>query len=217
MTNGDREIAALPVVSRRAATIRKADVTRERILDAAAAIFAEIGFARARLADIAERAKIKTGSLYYYFDSKDDLVEEVVRHGIQMTYARTRAAVAALPADVTASDRLRKAFESHLRGVLDNSDYSAACIRIINQVPEHIGKRYQQEQRAYGAYWQHLFTAAQDAKEIRADMDLVAVRLFIVGSLNWIVEWPPHVRVDADELVRLFDDLVFRGIRAEAG
>jgi AcrR family transcriptional regulator len=53
--------------------------TPERILDAAAAEFAEHGFARATLADIARRAGIRRPSLLYHFDSKERLYAAVVR------------------------------------------------------------------------------------------------------------------------------------------
>jgi AcrR family transcriptional regulator len=62
--------------------------TRRRILDAAAEVFSEQGYG-ARLSDIAERAGMKTGSLYYHFDSREDLVAEVLRLGIDGAWARS--------------------------------------------------------------------------------------------------------------------------------
>ncbi len=53
--------------------------TRVRILDAAEAVFAEQGFDRARLADVAERVGIRRPSLLYHFASKDALYEAVVQ------------------------------------------------------------------------------------------------------------------------------------------
>ena len=49
------------------------EVTREHLLRAAAAAFAEHGFRGATLADIADRAGITTGPIYNYFSSKEDL------------------------------------------------------------------------------------------------------------------------------------------------
>lgn len=44
------------------------------------------------------------------------------------------------------------------------------------------------------AYGEELFTAARDAGEIRSDFDLLAVRMLIIGALNWTFEWPPALR-----------------------
>ncbi|MEJ2275703.1 MAG: TetR/AcrR family transcriptional regulator, partial [Woeseiaceae bacterium] len=50
---------------------------------AAAAVFAEKGFHGASTTDIAERIGIKQGSLYYYFDSKEEALEDVCLYGLQ--------------------------------------------------------------------------------------------------------------------------------------
>lgn len=53
------------------------DVTEERtqqILDAAMVVFAQSGFHNARMDDIAEEAGVSKGTLYWYFDSKDDII-----------------------------------------------------------------------------------------------------------------------------------------------
>lgn len=47
---------------------------RAQIIDAAAKVFAEKGFHRATNKDIAEAAGVSTGTIYSYFDSKDDLL-----------------------------------------------------------------------------------------------------------------------------------------------
>lgn len=61
----------------------------QRILDSAAALFAERGFSRTDVAEIAARAGVAKGSIYNYFESKDDLFLYVCRDGL----ARWRLAV----------------------------------------------------------------------------------------------------------------------------
>lgn len=61
----------------RAETVEQA--TPERILEAAARVFARDGLARATLADIARDAGIRRPSLLYHFESKEQLYAEVVR------------------------------------------------------------------------------------------------------------------------------------------
>ncbi|MBQ0826604.1 TetR/AcrR family transcriptional regulator [Streptomyces tagetis] len=59
----------------------RAELTRERILTAAAHVFAEYGYAAGTTNRIAERARVSIGSLYQYFPNKDAILAELaVRH-----------------------------------------------------------------------------------------------------------------------------------------
>ena len=62
---------------------------RERILREAAALFAERGYNQTDVAQLASRAGVAKGSIYNYFDSKEDLYLYVCRDGIQ----RSRQAI----------------------------------------------------------------------------------------------------------------------------
>ena len=83
---------------------RKADRPRE-IVDAAMAVFAERGFAAARLEDIARRAGVSKGALYLYFETKEDIFRAVVGQVIAPNMQAVRALVAAHPGPL--SDLLR--------------------------------------------------------------------------------------------------------------
>jgi AcrR family transcriptional regulator len=86
---------------------RKSEQTRARILETALALFREHGYEAATMRAIAEQAGVALGNAYYYFQSKD--------HLIQAFYARTHAEHAVACADVLASQRT---LESRLRGVM---------------------------------------------------------------------------------------------------
>jgi len=167
----------------------KSERTRQRILDAAAVCFSELGYAGVTLRDIADRAKMKAGSLYYHFDSKDDLVEEVLRVGLATAVDATRKAVSALDRRADPIAKLRAAITAHLTTILAESDYASADLRILGQVPEPIRQRHLKQQRKYGAFWASLFRKAVASGRLRADLDLSVVRMLVLGALNWSVEW----------------------------
>jgi AcrR family transcriptional regulator len=72
------DITASPTPSRR----RKGELTAERILDVAEAIFAERGYAGATLRDVAAEVGLRTPSLYNHFPSKESLYAAVLERGI---------------------------------------------------------------------------------------------------------------------------------------
>lgn len=75
---------------------RKADRPGE-IVEAAMAVFAERGFAAARLEEIARRAGVSKGALYLYFETKEEIFRAVVAQAIAPNMQPIRAMVAAHP------------------------------------------------------------------------------------------------------------------------
>src|SRR5947209_20378501 len=71
--------------------------TRERILDAAAHVLSIKGYAGMRLADVAEYAELQAPAIYYYFSSREDLIEEVMWAGIADMRAQVSAVLAEVP------------------------------------------------------------------------------------------------------------------------
>lgn len=56
----------------------KAQITQQKILEAATQVFSEKGFDGARVDEIAARAKVNKAMLYYYFENKEKLLEELI-------------------------------------------------------------------------------------------------------------------------------------------
>ncbi|MDB5442221.1 MAG: transcriptional regulator, TetR family [Phenylobacterium sp.] len=75
------------------------------IVEAALAVFAEKGFAAARLEEIAVRAGVSKGALYLYFETKEDLFRAVVEQAIAPNLEGVRAMMAAHPGPI--ADLLR--------------------------------------------------------------------------------------------------------------
>jgi AcrR family transcriptional regulator len=61
---------------------RRKDARPGEIIDAAMDVFAEKGFAAAKLDEVASRAGVAKGTLYRYFETKDDLFQAVARAAI---------------------------------------------------------------------------------------------------------------------------------------
>src|ERR1700761_1833754 len=76
---------------------RRKDARAPEILEAALAVFAEKGFAAARLDDVAARAGITKGTIYLYFDSKQALFEALARQSIGAQFDQIIAQLAQFP------------------------------------------------------------------------------------------------------------------------
>ncbi|GAA4642646.1 TetR/AcrR family transcriptional regulator [Gordonia humi] len=176
--------------------------TRSRILDAAAEVLSSKGYAGMRLTDVAKVAELQAPAIYYYFDSREALIEEVMWVGIADMRAHLSDVLEALPADTESLARIMAAVDAHLRHELQISSYTTASIRNSGQVPEHIRTRQLAEEGDYGRIWRELIKRAYDDGTIRRDLDLYMLQMLIMGTLNWAAEWWSPRRGSVDDVVR---------------
>ncbi|MFD3548142.1 TetR/AcrR family transcriptional regulator [Streptomyces sp. NPDC058655] len=66
--------------------------TRQKLYEAAVTLIAEKGFSATTVEEIAERAGVAKGTVYYNFASKNDLFEELLRHGVGLLTVSLRTA-----------------------------------------------------------------------------------------------------------------------------
>jgi len=103
----------------------RAELTRERILDAAAHIFAEHGYAAGTTNRIAAHARISIGSLYQYFPNKDAILANLlVRHIDRGVWTQ------ADQLDLSAGS-LKAAVRALVRDAIDNHDDDPQLLRIM--------------------------------------------------------------------------------------
>ena len=194
----------------------KSERTRQRILDAAARTFRNKGFAGTTLNDIAEAADLRAGSIYYHFDSKERMLEEVLDIGIARVSAAVKEVVESLPPDTSPSERIRHGIEAHIRSLLYHGEYTSAAFRIFWQAPPDTRDRILSRREDYADYWRALLNAARAAGEIDPDRDLSLVRMFLFGALNWSVEWYDPDKGALDAFVREAAETFLHGIVSPA-
>lgn len=191
----------------------KAKLKREKIVTAAARVFNRQGFAAVTMAEVATEAETFAGSLYYYFASKDDLVEEVLDHGIAQLAESVNSTVAGLPAGTTPIERLRAAIRAHFFAALEHDDFVMAYWKIADQVPDAIRDRQIEKQKAYGRFWHGLIEAAQADGTVRRDIDARYISLILIGgrlfSLTWFKE-TEHLGIE--EMAEMYVSLTLDGI-----
>ena len=79
------------------------------LIDAALAVFSRVGFAAAKMDDVAREAGVSKGTVYLYFDSKEQLFEEMVK--ANMAPLMTEIAENLARPSISATERLK----SHMK------------------------------------------------------------------------------------------------------
>ncbi len=157
---------------------------RDDVLAAAAALFASKGYAATSIRDIAQQVGILSGSLYYHFDSKEELLLETHARGVAQV---TEAVVAALEqAGDRPWERMAAACRAHLEVLLGPSPFSQV---ITPQFPSHFeGQVRETLLRQRGAY-EAIFRELVESLPLPEGVDRRHLRLALLGALNWAPTW----------------------------
>jgi AcrR family transcriptional regulator len=179
----------------------KSSKTRARILDAAAQLLDRNGYAATRLTEIAELASVQAPALYYYFPSRDALVEQVVLSGQETIIDHVVSVLSELPENLSPIERVRVAVGAHLRIVLETSDFSSASLRNASQLPDPIRAKLVEGLRTYSDVWRGLVVACVEDGQLAQGLDPGLARMFVLGALNWAPQWFDPDRGPVDDVI----------------
>jgi AcrR family transcriptional regulator len=168
---------------------------RAQIVTAAIDTIAEVGYARASLARIAQRLGISRGLISYHFAGKDELIAQVVSEVLEAgkAYMRPR-----LLAESTGPGILRAYIESNLAFMRDHRNHLVAIVEIGRNGVTADGQR-----RFYGdadvddavRVLEQLLTRFQAADDLRPDFDPKVMAVAVRAAIDAV---PPRLAVDPD-------------------
>lgn len=180
----------------------------EEVLEAAASVFAELGFHGASTQDIADRVGMRQASLYYYFNSKEAALEQVCQRGIENIIGDTEA-IAAGPGG--AADKLAAIMRRHIEPLTENSASLRAFLHERRFLPNEARRRIARLARRYERIVENVIEEGIAAEALRPDLNPRLTMDAILGICNAAAHWPGRepigsMREVADGLVRLVLD-----------
>src|SRR6187549_3867236 len=108
---------------------RKADRPAE-IVQAALSVFAEKGFAAAKLEDIAKRAGVSKGALYLYFETKEDIFRAVVGQAIAPNIGAVKAMAQTHPGPLSG---LLRGVAGHIATVVNHTPLGGVLKMVVGE------------------------------------------------------------------------------------
>jgi len=194
--------------------IAKKNQKKQRIQEAAIRIMAEHGYHGTTVSQIARAAGVADGTIYLYFENKDDLLIKTIDEIMDRFISE---GLAILEKTASPMEKLKKFAELHLENL--GADEELACIfQIELRHNLHFMKIFSETRmRKYFSYLEGFIAQAQDAGEIRGDIDPWLTAKIIFGALdeaatNWLLRKKDYnlITVAAPTL-----DILFNGIRAK--
>lgn len=195
--------------------------SRQEILRTAARLFQQRGYDATSMNDVAAALRLSKGGLYHHFQSKDEILFQIMDHAMQITEERVLTPVRGI---ADPEERLRALIRLHIEVVLSPRDREITVMLHENHpLPPSLRKRINTRKKDYIHFLENLMAEVQNEMQnksrpsyhARPKVSPRAAAFALLGMINWIYQWyKPEGELQAQNLIPQFTDLIFGGIFA---
>jgi AcrR family transcriptional regulator len=181
-----------------------------RILIHATNVFSDQGYAAASMRDLSRASGVSLSGLYYYFESKEELLYLIQKHTFTTIVDRLRQR---LDEVTDPTDRIRMFILNHLEYFLANQKAMKVLSHEDDVLKNGFGAEIAALKREYYRICVDLLDKCKASRALQFSSRTAVVSLF--GMMNWLYTWyNPRVDAGAVELAREMGDIFLHGIGA---
>lgn len=156
------------------------------MLEHATRLFAERGFAGTSLQDVANSMGLKRPALYYYFKSKDELLDRLIVEGVSGPTHELK--IIAEQTDLSPAERLHAITRRNLRWVLTHIDRFRLLVKSESELSPASAKKFNASSREAIDTVTAVIEEGIEAGQFRSVNPRVAA-LGVFGISNWAAWW----------------------------
>jgi len=185
--------------------------SRQEILRTAARLFQQRGYDATSMNDVAAALKLSKGGLYHHFQSKDEILFEIMNHAMDITEERVLGPVRSI---ANPEERLRALIRLHIEVVLSPRDREITVMLHENHpLPPALRRRINGRKKEYIHFLENLIAEIQGSRRAAPRVSPRAAAFALLGMINWIYQWyKPEGELQVQNLVPQFTDLLFGGL-----
>ncbi len=181
-------------------------------VQAAAAVFSERGYHEATTRQIAKKLKIRRGSIYHYFDSKDAALEEVCRTGVVEILVGLEAIQAT---DLAADEKIHAALENHLTYLSQQRHFVRACLFCRQNLPFQLQARVESACQRYDEIIESIFEDGVRQGCFRAELDcLIATHSFFALVNAAAIDYDVTKERTIEQMTESLSEILIKGSQA---
>lgn len=174
-------------------------------------MFADQGLRSTTVRDIADAAGILSGSLYHHFDSKESMVDEILRRFLDALFDRYQQIA---DSGLSASETLRHLVIASFESI--DADHHAVAIyqnEAKRLAPQERFSYIAQRNTQFRDLWHSVLTRGVADGEFRADLDVELVYRFLRDTVWVAVRWyRPGGSMSVDQIAEQYLSVVLDGI-----
>jgi TetR/AcrR family transcriptional regulator, cholesterol catabolism regulator len=184
--------------------------SRQEILRTAARLFQQRGYHATSMNDVASALKLSKGGLYHHFQSKDEILFDLMDHAMNITQERVINCVRDI---ADPEERLRMLIRRHIEVVLSVRDREITVMLHENHpLPPSLRRRINARKKDYVHFVENLIAEAQRARHSSGTVCPRAAAFALLGMINWIYQWyRPEGALQQEHLVRQYTEIFFAG------
>jgi AcrR family transcriptional regulator len=184
---------------------------RDLIMEAAIQVLSRKGYHSTKMEEIAAAAGIGKGTIYEYFPSKLQLLQEILERSFRMYDNSTKTDISN---SLSIEQKIRMLVEGHIRFCQEKKDLTRILFLDTEIIDDELRDWAWQKRKLKEEHMQSLLTAAIDNGEIR-DLDPKMLTIIISGIFGSF--WVPVViegwEIDVSAAANLITDILMRGIQ----
>ena len=187
----------------------------QQIIEAAVRVFARKGYFNSRVSDIAREAGIAAGTIYLYFDTKEDVLVTLFREKMAAFVEAVRRAIAEEPDAVS---KLRRLIRLHFQ-ILEDDPQLAEVVQVeLRQGQKLFRGAASQEISAYFALIGSVFEEGAAAGRFDSGLPVKVATKMLFGAMDqmatsWVLGKRGYHLVDTADTVA---DVFLRGVAADS-
>jgi AcrR family transcriptional regulator len=178
------------------------------VIEAAVQIFWEKGYANTSVQDVADALGMLKGSLYYYIDSKERLLEKI----FDDSHAElSEIATLAVNSKGTAAERTARFLFDYALWTLTHVEQAGLYTREWRYASGGLKASLAEQQRFYDRTLRALITEAQKDGTISPDVEPRGASLFIWSAFTGLPDWyNPSTKAEARKIAAMYVELARR-------
>jgi len=157
------------------------NLRRQQLLEAAAILFQEHGYQGATVRQIADATNLTSGSIFYYFKSKEDLLEEVIAQAMESGLELVHETLSTATGSLSRFHALVLAHLSAIAGPLGSAH--AVSFRDWKSLPPEAKDRLRTLNQRYRDLWMQVLNDLKSHRYLASDLE--GFRLCALAALNW--------------------------------
>jgi AcrR family transcriptional regulator len=184
--------------------------SRQDILRTAARLFQQRGYDATSMNDVAAALKLSKGGLYHHFQSKDEILFNLMDHAMDITQERVIDPVRGI---ADPEQRLRMLIRLHIEVVLSERDREITVMLHENHpLPPGLRRRINSRKKNYVHFMENLIAEVQRVRQSHGIVNPRAAVFALLGMINWIYQWyKPEGTLQGEQLAQQFTAIFFAG------